>query len=262
MRNSVKDRAAWTLTGNVAELRCEKLSARVDAQRPYAGVHNVAIDGGPHPLELLRVYRSDRVNDHIADPSWVGDRKSPWPLPLVETYVRGTDLVASYQAEDAWPFFPQLYWRAGSLNAVPGVIGSVSLLVSVQTHLLDTVPQIAVASRMKCEESLYISGRRAPSPAATIESLSTEDDCCVVSRMKDLPLSYIEIMPAGDFHAVKPPAEKGDALCEWRLFAEFLEKGVIRRARIHAAIVPRERDLEIAAACCEAIDRLELPLTT
>jgi hypothetical protein len=49
---------------------------------------------------------------------------------------------------------------------------------------------------------------------------------------------------------------------EWRLFAEFLEKGVIRRARIHGAIVPRDNDVEIAAACCKAIDGLELPLTT
>jgi hypothetical protein len=49
---------------------------------------------------------------------------------------------------------------------------------------------------------------------------------------------------------------------EWRLFSEFLEKGVIRRARVHAAILPRQNDLEIAAACCAAIDRLELPLTT
>ena len=49
---------------------------------------------------------------------------------------------------------------------------------------------------------------------------------------------------------------------EWRLFAEFLEKGVIRRARVHGAIVPRKNDIEIAAACCRAIDGLELPLTT
>ncbi len=246
----MNDRATWTLDGSVAELQCESLLGRVDAQRPHAGIHHVAADGTPHAIELLRVYRSDHAND------------SPWPLPLVEAYVRGTDLVASYQAEDSWPFFPQLYWRAGSLNAVPGVMGSMSLLVSVQTYLLDTVPQIAVASRMKCDESLFISGRGAPSRLATIESLSTEDDCCVVSRMHGLPLSYIEIMPAGDFHAVKLPPEKGDTLCEWRLFAEFLEKGVIRRARIHAAIVPRDRDLEIAAACCQAIDELELPLTT
>jgi hypothetical protein len=69
-------------------------------------------------------------------------------------------------------------------------------------------------------------------------------------------------MPAGDFHDVRlRQTPRGSAL-EWRLFGEFLEKGVIRRARLHAAVLPRENDIETAAACCAAIDSLELPLTT
>ncbi len=145
-------------------------------------------------------------------------------------------------------------------------MASVSLLVSVQTHLLDTVPQIAVASHLKRDESYVLSARSPVCDAVAIqanhEQPATSEDCCIVSRLRDLPLSYVEIMPAGDFHAVNLGKEKSEAACEWRLFAEFLEKGVIRRARVHAAIVPRDRDLEIAAACCQAIDQLELPLTT
>src|SRR5262249_47890381 len=97
-------------------------------------------------------------------------------------------------------------------------------------------------------------------PSQTISV--TNEDCCVVMRLADQPLSYIEIMPAGDFHAVRPSRDKDNVTFEWRLFAEFLEKGVIRRARVHCAIVPRDKDVGIAAACCRAIDRLELPLTT
>jgi hypothetical protein len=80
--------------------------------------------------------------------------------------------------------------------------------------------------------------------------------------LSHVPLSYVEIMPAGDFHALRLRNEGNGAAFEWRLFDEFLEKGVIRRARVHAAIVPRESDIEIATACCNAIDGLELPLTT
>lgn len=251
MTNTVNERSAWSLRGNVAELSCGKLSGRIDAARPNAGVHDVTLDGAQQTIDLLRVYRSD-----------IRGEKS-WPLPVAESYVRGNDLVASYQSTDDWPFSPQLYWRAYSLRTVDGVLASASLLVSVQTHLLDTVPQIAVASRMPCEESLLVSlsgGAARIDPSKTIPS--TNGDCCVVSRFRDMPLSYLEIMPAGDFHATSQLAEGKRAAFEWRLFAEFLEKGVIRRARVHAAIVPRENDIEIAAACCKAIDRLELPLTT
>jgi hypothetical protein len=160
-----------------------------------------------------------------------------------------------------------LYWRANSLCAVDGVLASVSLLVSVQTHLLDTVPQIGVESRLPCDETLLVSMSGGARPKATSIDPSqtirpTNEDCCIVSRVKGLPLSYVEIMPAVDFHAVRLRPEGNGVAIEWRLFAEFLEKGVIRRARVHSAFLPRENDIEIAAACCNAIDGLELPLTT
>ena len=255
MRNVLIERVVWSLRGNVAELNCGKLSGRIDASRPNAGLHDVAVDGAQQTIDLLRAYRSDITND------------KSWPLPVAESYVRGNDLVASYQATDDWPFSPQLYWRADSLRSVGGVLASVSLLVSVQTHLLDTVPQIAVTSQMPCDETLFVSASGGAHPSAVpIDSSQmipiTNEDCCVVSRLRHVPLSYVEIMPAGDFHAIRLGNEGEGAAFEWRLFDEFLEKGVIRRARVHAAIVPRESDIEIAAACCKAIDGLELPLTT
>jgi hypothetical protein len=253
--NAVNDQAVWTLRGNAAQLSCGKLTGRIDPSRPNAGLHDVAFEGAPQSMDLLRAYRSE-----------ITDEKS-WPLSVAETYVRSNDLVAGYQATDNWPFSPQLYWRANSLCGVDRVLASIMLLVSVQTHLLDTVPQIGVASLLPNDESLLVSvGGGAQPSAAWIDPLqtipSTNEDCCVVSRLRDVPLSYVEIMPAGDFHAISLRADGKGTAFEWRLFAEFLEKGVIRRARVHAAIVPRENDIEIAAACCEAIDSLELPLTT
>jgi hypothetical protein len=256
MLNVVNERMVWSLRGSVAELSCGKLSGRIDASRPNVGLHDVAVDGAQHATNLLRVYRSDITGE------------KSWPLPVAESYVRGNDLVASYQAIDAWPFSPQLYWRADSLSAVDAVLASASLLVSVQTHLLDTVPQIAVASQVPCDETLLISVSDGAQPTAMridrAQTISSKnEDCCIVWRLKDVPLSYAEIMPAGDFHAVSVRNEgKGAAAFEWRLFDEFLEKGVIRRARVHAAILPRDNDVAIAAACCKAIDGLRLPLTT
>jgi hypothetical protein len=253
--NAVNDQAVWTLRGNVAELNCGKLFGRVDALRPNAGLHDIMWDGAQQSAQLLRVYRSD-----------FADEKS-WPLPVAESYLRGSDLVISYQATDDWPFSPQLYWRANSLRTVDGVLASASVLVSVQTHLLETVPQIAVASSVPHEELLFVSvNGDAPSRTVRLDLSQTipisNGDCCVVSRCKEAPLSYVELMQAADYHAFGLRAESAITAFEWRLFAEFLEKGVIRRARVHAAFVLRENDIEIAAACCKAIDSLELPLTT
>jgi hypothetical protein len=253
---AINDQAVWRLHGNVAELNFEKLSGRIDVSRPNLGLGVINAGGAQQTAELLRVYRSDSL-----------DEKS-WPLAVAEFYVRGNDLVSSYQATEDWPFSPQLYWRANSLSAVDGVLASASLLVSVQTHLLDTVPQIAVASSVPCEELLFVLVKADELPRAVrvdtsqTAPSSNEDDCCVVSRLRDVPVSYVEVMPAGDFHAFNLRQEENRASFEWRLFAEFLEKGVIRRARIHSAFVPRQHDIEIAAACCKAINGLELPLTT
>src|SRR5258707_11844234 len=120
MRNVANEQVVWSLRGNVAELSCGKFSGRIDASRPNAGLQDVAVDGARQTIELLRAYRSDITGE------------KSWPLPVAESYVRGNDLVASYQATDDWPFSPQLYWRANSLRAVDGVLASVSLLVSGQ----------------------------------------------------------------------------------------------------------------------------------
>jgi hypothetical protein len=255
MRNAVNEPLVWKLRGSLAELNCGKFSGHIDVSRPNEGLHQVTMDGAKLATDLLRVYRSDVTND------------KPWPLTVAESYVRGQDLVVSYQATDDWPFSPQLYWRANSLRGVNGVLASLSLLVSVQTHLLDTVPQIAVASHVPCDGTLFVPPSGGVQPTAEpIDSSRTipsaNDDCCIVSRLRDMPLSYVEMMAAGDFHAIRLVKEGNAATFEWGLFAEFLEKGVIRRARLHAAVVQRDKDVEIAAACCKAIDGLELPLTT
>lgn len=255
MSNTVKEQVVWSLDGNTAELSCGNLSGHIDAAQPNEGLRGLAIAGVQHATDLLCVYRADAAEE------------KSWPLPLAEAYVRGNDLVASYEATEDWPFSPQLYWQANSLRAIDGVLASVSLLVSVQTHLLDTCPQIGVASQLPCGEAFLVSTSGSGRPRAerfdpTHSISSTNEDCCVVSRFPDVALSYVEIMLAGDFHTVSLHPDASSAALEWRLFAEFLEKGVIRRARVHTAILPRENDIEIAAACCGAIDRLELPLTT
>ncbi len=243
------------MRGNLAELSNSNLVGRIDTTRPHAGLHDTLLRGKHWPVVLLSVFRA---ND-------TGERS--WPLPLAEAYVRGDDLVASYQPINGWPFAPQLYWRANALESLDGVLASVSLLVSVQTHLLDTCPQIGIASRLSYGELLLVAtddmDRPRAEPVDNSRTLSpTGEICCVLMRFDGWPVSYVEIVQPDDFReAVLTQNDNGVAV-EWHLFADFLEKGVIRRARVHAALLTRENDLELAAACCAAAQQLELPLTT
>jgi hypothetical protein len=70
-------------------------------------------------------------------------------------------------------------------------------------------------------------------------------------------------MPATDFRELTIQyISDGACQTSWELFADFLEKGVIRRARMQSVFVPRKNDTAIATALCKEIDQQRLPLTT
>jgi hypothetical protein len=245
----------WKLDRNTGKLHSGPLSAHVDVSRPDLGLQQLRLNDRDLPGRLLAVERHTETQA----------QESAWPLPLADAYIRGHDLVATYQSTNDWPYSPQLYWSADPLQSVDPLLGSLSLLISVQTHLLDTWPQISVSSRLACRELLQVNAgtgawellqaERTIRPAATA--------CCLLYRLPDAPVSLVEIMPAGDFRelAIRPTAH-GECRAEWRLFADFLEKGVIRRATLQTAFVPRENDIQIALKCCAATERRPLPLTT
>ena len=91
---------------------------------------------------------------------------------------------------------------------------------------------------------------------------SANESLCIVRRPQNESYSYVEIMEPSDFRAVSLSLASGSCSVNWQLFAEFLEKGVIRKARVHTAFLPRKNDVELAAVCCDAARHLDLPLTT
>jgi hypothetical protein len=258
MANLAGGDSAWAFTPPLGELRVGTLCARVDVSRPELGVNNVQVSGRALADGLLSVFRE-------SDAGMKGE--SGWPLAIADAYVRGNDLVASYQPADEWPYSPQIYWRANSLAPTEGVVGSLSLLISVQTNLLDTWPRIGVCSRLACDEALYVQPRGEKKGCAEqlTRDLTIEPStgaCCIVRRLANLPFSYVEIMPASDFRKVDACRDDGGWRVDWAVFGEFLEKGVIRRTRLQSAFVRRKDDVQIAAACCNAMEQSSLPLTT
>lgn len=245
----------WNLKGSVAELHRGPLSARVDVTRPDLGLQQLQFKGHELRGHLLAVQRDSQTSQ--AD--------SPWPLPLADAYVRGDDLVASYKPTDDWPYSPQLYWSANPLEGIDGLLGSLSLLISVETHLLDTWPRITVTSQLKCEKLLQVTPTSGTTNALqgnyTVRASNTA--CCILHRLDSSPISYVEIMPASDFRELTVRQDaSGEMRVEWHVFADFLEKGVIRRSRLQTAFLPRANDVQLALACCEATNCRPLPLTT
>nr|ALS90124.1 MetaGeneMark_Unknown Function [uncultured bacterium] len=255
----------WTLNGTFAELRMGQLTGRVDVAQPERGFHEIELAERRFACQLLHVRRETETGE-IAEAGSCD--KSSWPLKVGDAYVRGSDLVASYSPADNWPYSPQIYWRAGTLNSIDDVVGSLSLLISVQTHLLDTWPRISVSSHVACREALLV--KRNEAGAFSAEPLDrdctmepTDSACCLLFRPEGEPLSYAEIMAPNDFCEVSiRPKKDGQCSVRWDLFADFLEKGVIRRSRVQCAFVQRKNDVELAAACCEAFESRPLPLTT
>jgi hypothetical protein len=188
---------------------------------------------------------------------------------VCDQYIRGSDLVAAYASSDAWPYASQLYWSAIERRGVDvAAMLEMSLLVSIQTNLLDTHPRVEVKTHFAAEQVLVANLTKTgefqfellPDGEHTI--LPRASASCLIWRFADQPMSYAEVVEECDFRKLQLRCRAGKCESRWQLFAEFLEKGVIRRARIHAAFLPRKGDVEYAAAFCRRIEQQPLPLTT
>jgi hypothetical protein len=260
MRDPFPQQLPWSFLSPLGALCCNELSGQVDVARPQLGLHqlelhSVAVDGS-----ICGVEREISSSSQIA----------AWPAKVADAYVRGLDLIASYHPADGWPFAPLLYWHCEPPDAAPDMLGGLSLVVSVSTHLLDTHPRIHLVSRLDVEETLYFTS---PTVGGIHEHrLKNRSEwfqppssglCCLLLRLWGGQVSYAEIIQASDFCQLFVQRDV-ERTCQtrWELFAEFLEKGVIRRTRLQAIFLPRTADLELAKAWCRRIAARPLPLTT
>lgn len=143
-----------------------------------------------------------------------------------------------------------------------------SILISLQTDLLATHPAISAESQLTSDEILVVSHTSDAAPRLESVSKSTQYEvstgvACVISRIADAPYSYAEFILASDVKQIAIENINGRLWrTQWDFFAEFLEKGVIRSARLFGGLLHRESDVEIATNCCQAILQASPPLTT
>jgi len=245
----------WQIDGLQASLNARVLSASVLLQQPQRGLGDVMwLRRSLAGARLLQVQSSNSGGD----------------LRLVDSYVRGADLVASHEVASGRSLATQIYWRYVE-HLDLGAAGF-ELMVSVRTKLLDADPQLTFGSVLSCTELIQAVAPDAavfqpvpvPSPRCG-QSVRRAGVGLFVHRLTDDAVSYVEMVHPADFSAVEFAVGEGAAGCvqsRFRLFEERLEKGVLRRARARGLLCRREDDEAVARECYRRLLASESPLTT
>lgn len=229
----------WRLEANAASAHsvahCELLGApaAIDLAHPRLGLR--LADGAASILGL-------QLGTTLLD---IGGAVEP-----TESYVRGADLVATYNETEARPLRVQAYWHIAELARLPRYDDArlIELQVSINTSLLDLRPTLDVVT----------------TTAAPVERLSIGEASAWLVRLPHVPYTYIEIPHPRDCArtAFAPAAGEAKSVLRHTLFGRKLEKGVIMRGRVRGALVPRDSDVAAAEALVDDLLEAAPPLTT
>lgn len=194
-------------------------------------------------------------------------------LPLVDHYVRGTDLVASY-ADSARTMVAECYWRV--LSDDSPVVG-LEWIISVQTSLLDCHPRVETRTTLPRGELLVssepqVAGFRSVTPqfhraagtaaGAAADAAVGAHSLARLVRPQSADYSFVELFFPGD-QASWELQQTAGADQSWQVHwqVDALEKGVIRRCRARACWIPRQDDEHWASRCWRSLLDSPLPLT-
>jgi hypothetical protein len=265
--------ASWQLDGYSASLRIGALTARLDLRHPQLG--------------LTRLAMADKLVAGAASVLAVCAPTSAPTAPAspLDAYSRGSDLIATYGPTDAHPFRYQAYWRAQPTR-YPEALAAVELVVSIQTHLLDSRPRLHVAGLLPAMSGWH--WRSAQQTGELVDAI----DCppiklqhfgpaggigCFRFRLAGSDLDYAEIVHPVDFQsssldvapldvaagsrAAASGAERSTLLSH-QLFTGQLEKGVILRSRVLGLFLPASAPRGMIAEYYRSFVEEQLPLTT
>ena len=213
----------------------------------------------------------------LAPLRWQGKELSNWrilqvlapegqnqqPLTIQDSYIRGIDLVAAYKADEAGQRQPHIYWR--SVEQPSCKAAGVQMIVSAQTSLLDSDPQLICTSRFSVSELLAHDDNNFFQPLQISGRSDVIVSAAYLARPAGADFSFLEMIHPTDFAGamVLPVSGAPDGWqSQWQLFPERLEKGVIRRTRLAAWFVPRSGDVAVSSELFQQFTAEPPPLTT
>lgn len=227
----------WLLDGLSARLATRLLSAVVDLRHPDVGLQD---------LRFQNVAVGGRVLGVLL----------PSQATPADVYIRGNDLVATYDKTAECPLRVQVYWRYDEKASHCAV----ELQVSVQTDELGIAAPLKARSTIQCAAA----SRLADAAAGRYIAIDVASDAaynvspqdgpgCLLFSLHGGEVSYAEMIHAADFQSDVlsfQAAEHGlrCAEMEHHLFPGSLEKGVILRSRIRGVWMPSAEAESLAAA--------------
>jgi hypothetical protein len=241
----------WQLYPDRATLSLPPLAATVDVLEPWQGLTHV------HWAETILTPQPSVLQIDLRE------FIAPNRLPR-EVYQRLGDVVASYDASEARNIQSQIYWRAFRPFENQAAAG-VEIVLSVQTHLLDSRPSLTCTSVLPLGEVLALTdaGRLEPIAIDGPQQLAIPHAELLLVRPHGATYSYAEMVPAADFAGCQLEPRGMDRLRIARqFFPERLEKGVIRRSRVAGLFLARAHDVALALDAYRALLAEPLPLTT
>ena len=241
--------SVWKLRGTRATCKTTDLVAQIDVDRPMFGLHNL-------------VWKSESWSDHYLGVE-TREQELGASSELREVHIRGDDLVANYSEREKDAFSWQVYWSA---TEQPNSEVWLDAIVSVQTRLLESFPRVFFHSQLAGQECWLVSrlsnGNKQFTPWNDASTNGLTDCGCVVLRPAASRWSYAEMLHPDDPGTWHLQCVTDRKYKMQRSFEPaFLEKGVIRRMRGRAILLPREGDLQRAAECLTTFAAEDPPLT-
>lgn len=228
----------WQLNGTEASLVHCKWRAHYCTAHPELGL-SISHEDSPEQRIVLTLIQPSEGS----------------PRQASEAYVRQSDLISEFAQTRHDQFSFQTYFRI--LPDSTELLLGLEVWLSVQTDLLDSCPSMDLVSIV-------------PNGFWTIQSLSTSPGGDAIWLASSRDNRYTALSVAAMIHsldAAQTMRVEGEAIAEdalqLRYFSHFMEKGVIRRARMRFYLSRCDAfDVQSISDLYVQFNESELPLTT
>lgn len=235
------------------------MEARIHLDRPASGITFGGEVDVERPIHLLGLSL-----DAAAERAAGGHGGALVPT---DRWARGDDVVAVYEPQDSRALRATAMWRR--LATANAAVTAWELIISCQTSLLESDATVVVRSRVPASGFAVPSSPpdRRWSDASRGDALETLPSEAILARISSGPTVLVAAHRLDARRltiqsvSARPANGEPAADIEYWLFPSVVEKGVLLRGRVLAAIGPRESDTEWASGLIDAFNASPPPLT-
>ena len=235
----------WEIEGDLAKLRDDGVHLNIDLKRPGNGVQHAKFKSSS--------LTDSRLLSIEPDPPTPESGES-----IIERYVRDDDLIVIYTQTPDRSVRPHYQWRW--LHSADWC--GVELTLSMQTSLLDSNPRATAVCHVPGSECFVYADEQWKAAVPGHDGVIPPGCGLFLFRPPVASFSYAEFVFPADFQGAAAHSLPGGVEIRYELFPEFLEKGVIRKARVRGLFFARENDQDLALDAHRELAAAAPPLTT